>query len=197
MYNNQNLTATQFTRNMLEAEKSSFIEKQSALTTQNTIDEKTFYIDRLVSYFSFPYQNNILSDCLAEAIALTHFSSQSLIENKDAQSIFRLMFSCVESNFHNAFRGIDGHDVEILFRDTELNEDFCIVYDVEEIVGRVYPATKKYVVFSEDMSLKEKVNLTRISFLLNQFLYDPKIQTILNNQKYNFRKLKEKTRELL
>ena len=64
-------------------------------------------------------------------------------------------------------------------------------------MGRVYPATKKYVVFSEDMSLKEKVNLTRISFLLNQFLYDPKIQTILNNQKYNFRKLKEKTRELL
>lgn len=197
MYNNQNPTATQSTLNMLEAEKSSFIEKQSALTTQNTIDEKTFYIDRLVSYFSFPYQNNILSDCLAEAIALTHFSCQSLIENKDAQSIFCLMFSCVENNFHNAFRGIDGHDVEILFRDTELNEDFCIVYDVEEIVGRVYPATKKYVVFSEDMSLKEKVNLTRIAFLLNQFLYDRKIQTILNNQKYNFRKLKEKIRELL
>ena len=168
-------------------EKACSILKQESATS----NQLTLQVTKLYNYLDFKYSDNTLPDLFAEAIILIFPIRKSSFEETNIKLILNRMFTFCDLDFSNAFAHIDGHDIEILFQDRDCDEDFCILYDVEDIIDRLYPATKQYAHFSKTMDFYEKINITRLAFLLNQFLYNPEIQELLKRQEIDCQKLKE------
>ena len=195
MIKNQSKTISKRICELLKYERGKFIDNQSNFTSENLIKEKTSHVDKLIYYLSFPYTNMDLCEYLAEGLSIlvSSASGSSLIDDEKVKFVFRRIFSHVEAYFHNVFRDVDGHDIEILFN--HASQDGLSLkhdkFDVEDVIERLKPKVKKYTKIKDSFSYEEKLNLLRLAFLLNQLLHDREVQNILSKQKNRFQKLKE------
>lgn len=171
------------------------VKKQFYLTRESGLSELTSvvyeaHIDKLITYLSYDYRDSSLSENLAEAVLITIKKFNLTNDHAILFKILNNMFSTLETRLQYRYQGVDAHDLEIIFNHnpkSSLTSDcFHDITMLDSTMKDLSKVTSIYANINNCSTFEEKLNLTRMAFLLNQFLYDDEICTLLSEfEDYN------------